>query len=82
MAKREVKVKRVRPRRKKPCPFCLEGNTADINYKDSLKLRRFMSDRGKIMPRRNTFVCAKHQRLLSSAIKRSRVIGLVPFAVE
>ncbi|MFC1477871.1 30S ribosomal protein S18 [Candidatus Margulisiibacteriota bacterium] len=74
-------LKKVRPRKKKPCPFCLE-NAEEIDYKDDFKLRRFMTDRGKIIPRRNSSVCAKHQRKLSMAIKRARSVGLVPFSID
>jgi small subunit ribosomal protein S18 len=71
----------VRAKRKRPCPFCIEG-AMEINYKDQQRLRRFVSDRGKIIPRRNSSVCAKHQRMLCSAIKRARVLGMVPYTLE
>jgi len=72
---------KVRPKRKRPCPFCLEKGD-EINYKDVSKLSRFLTDRGKIISRRNSSVCAKHQRRLSVAIKRARTIALVPYAVD
>lgn len=72
---------KLRPKRQKPCPFCL-AKTDIIDYKDESRLERFITDRGKIMPRRNSSVCAKHQRRLSMAIKRSRHIGLVPYFVD
>jgi small subunit ribosomal protein S18 len=65
----------------KPCKFCKEG-AKYIDYKDDRKLRKFMTDRGKITPRRITGTCAKHQRMLASAVKRARVIALVPFVRE
>lgn len=68
-------------RRKKVCVFC--ANTAEtINYKDVAKLRRYVSERGKILPRRITGNCAKHQRALTVAIKRARHISLLPYTVE
>jgi len=69
------------PRKKRrPCPFCLE-KIDDMDYKDS-KLRRFITDRGKIVPRRNTSVCSKHQRIVKNAIKRARTIGLIPYSID
>ena len=63
---------RMRPRkRKKVCSFCVDKVTA-IDYKDTAKLRRYLSERGKILPRRTTGTCAAHQRHLTTAIKRAR----------
>lgn len=70
-----------RPMRKKKCKFCLDRVT-HIDYKDERRIRRFMTDRGKITPRRITGTCAKHQRMLSMAVKRARVIALVPYVRE
>jgi small subunit ribosomal protein S18 len=70
-----------RPVRRKKCKFCLD-RVEHIDYKDERRLRRFMTDRGKITPRRITGTCAKHQRMLSAAVKRARVIALVPFVRE
>ncbi|HAF27402.1 MAG TPA: 30S ribosomal protein S18 [Lachnospiraceae bacterium] len=67
-------------RRKKVCVFCGKDNI--INYKDVTKLRRFISERGKILPRRITGNCAKHQRALTVAIKRARHLALLPYVVE
>lgn len=73
---------RMRPRkRKKVCSFCVEKVTA-IDYKDTVKLRRFLSERGKILPRRTTGTCATHQRELTTAIKRARHIALLPFVAD
>jgi small subunit ribosomal protein S18 len=66
-------------RRKKVCRFCVE-RIDDINYKDVRMLQSFISERGKITPRRISGVCAPHQRRLSEAIKQARNIALVPFA--
>jgi len=67
----------MRPRRK-VCPFCA-GKIEMVNYKNPAKLRRFISDRGKIEPRRKTGVCARHQRTLTTAMKRARHLALVPY---
>ena len=78
--KGKPKVKRERkyiPRRR-VCTFCTDGAQI-INYKDAGKLRRFISDRGKIEPRRRTGTCAKHQRVLTIAIKRARHLALLPY---
>ena len=66
-------------RRKKLCRFCVE-KVDDINYKDTRMLNAFISERGKITPRRISGVCTPHQRRLSEAIKQARNIALLPFA--
>ena len=66
--------------RKKVCRFCV--NKAKIDYKDADGLRRFTTERGKILPRRITGTCAKHQRRLALEIKRARAICLLPFVTE
>ena len=68
-------------KRKKVCQFCAD-KSEHIDYKDTAKLRRFLSERGKILPRRMSGNCAKHQRQLSEAIKRARAIALLPFTVD
>ena len=65
-------------KRKKVCAFCKE-KVADIDYKDHMRLRRFITERAKILPRRITGTCAKHQRSLTIAIKRARHIALLPY---
>ncbi len=65
-------------RRKKVCRFCVE-KVDDINYKDTRMLNAFITERGKIVPRRLSGVCAPHQRRLSEAIKQARNIALLPF---
>ena len=77
---RERRGRRFAPRRK-VCYFCNEKSQA-VDYKDVDFLRRFVSDRGKIRPRRQTGVCAKHQRQLAVAIKRARHMALLPFVAE
>lgn len=74
-----------RPRRfvsrPKICQFCVEQGT-DIDYKNTELLRRFITEQGKIRPRRQTGTCAKHQRQLAQEIKRARHIALLPFTAE
>jgi small subunit ribosomal protein S18 len=72
------KFKRVR---RKVCSFCVDKVDV-IDYKNSMKLRKFITDRGKILPRRTTGTCAAHQRVLTRAIKRAREIALLPFTAE
>ncbi len=67
--------------RRKVCQFCVE-NVQEIDYKDVETLKRYISERGKIRPRRQTGVCAKHQRRLTVAIKRARHMALLPFVAE
>ena len=67
-------------RRKKVCVFCGKDNV--IDYKDTNKLKRYISERGKILPRRITGNCAKHQRALTVAIKRARHISLMPHVCD
>ena len=67
--------------RKKVCNFCVEKNDY-IDYKDVNKLRRYITEKGKIVPRRQTGTCAKHQRELTTAIKRARNIALLPFSAD
>ena len=70
-----------RRRRRKVCFFC--ANHIDHpDYKDVDFLKRFISEKGKILPRRVTGTCAKHQRALTVAIKRARIMGLLPFTVQ
>ena len=68
-------------RRKKVCVYCVDKN-AVIDYKDVNKLKRYVSEIGKILPRRITGNCAKHQRALTVAIKRARHIALMPYVQE
>jgi small subunit ribosomal protein S18 len=67
--------------KRKVCSFCSEKIDV-IDYKDAVKLRQYISERGKIDPRRKTGTCAKHQRALAVAIKRARHIALLPYVPE
>ena len=66
--------------KKKVCKFCIQK--LKIDYKDADTLRRFITERGKILPRRITGTCAKHQRAVALAVKRARIIALLPFVAE
>lgn len=68
-------------RRKKVCVFC-EEHAESIDYKDVAKLRKYISERSKILPRRVTGTCAKHQREFTIAIKRARHMALIPFVTD
>jgi small subunit ribosomal protein S18 len=72
-------VKRI-PRRK-VCAFC-QNKVESIDYKDINTLKKYITEGGKILPRRMTGVCAKHQRLVTKAIKRARIVDLLPFKGE
>ena len=67
--------------RRRVCGFCVD-NVQRIDYKDTVRLRRFLSERGKIEPRRKTGTCAKHQRWLTMALKRARQLALLPYTAE
>ncbi len=70
-----------RRQKKRVCQFCAD-KTAVIDYKDVAKLRKYLSERGKILPRRVTSTCAMHQRELTEAIKRARQIALLPYTSD
>ncbi len=72
---------RGRKARKKVCGFCVD-KVENIDYKDIARLRRYMSERGKILPRRVTGTCARHQRELTVAIKRARHLALLPYSAD
>ncbi len=76
-----MKTNRYRRTRRKPCLFCVEKSD-HIDYKAHQKLKKFTSDRGKILPRKTSGVCASHQRMLADAIRRAREIALLPFVAE
>jgi small subunit ribosomal protein S18 len=67
--------------KKKVCTFCVDHVT-EIDYKDVAKLKRYVTESGKILPRRMSGVCAKHQRPLATAIKRARIMALLPFKAD
>ncbi len=69
-------------KRRKDCIFCREKKATHIDYRQTGMLRSFLTDRGKIRPRRQTGTCTKHQRQLSVAIKRARHLALLPFVVD
>ena len=68
-------------RRRKRCAFCAD-HSIKIEYKDAGQLKNYVTDRGKILPRRSTGTCARHQRRVTLAIKRARHLALLPFTVE
>jgi small subunit ribosomal protein S18 len=78
MVRRERREKRRFVPIQKFCSLCL-NKVEDVDYKDLATLRRFISDRGKIEPRRKTGTCARHQRMLSVALKRARYVALLPY---
>jgi small subunit ribosomal protein S18 len=82
-AARETRPAQQRPtrRKKKVCQFCTD-KIAYIDYKDTVHLRKFISERAKILPRRITGTCAKHQRQLTTAIKRARIVALLPYVSD
>lgn len=74
-------VDRLRKGRRKVCGFCVD-KAGDIDYKDISKLRKYVSDRAKIIPRRVTGTCSAHQRKLTIAIKRARQMALLPYTSD
>jgi small subunit ribosomal protein S18 len=68
-------------RRKKVCQFCAD-KTETIDYKDVDKLKKYVTDRGKILPKRITGSCAIHQREVTKAIKRARIVALLPYTAD
>ncbi len=72
---------RGRKGRRKVCTFCVD-KVENVDYKDIARLRRYMSERGKILPRRVTGTCARHQRALTTAIKRARQVALLPYTTD
>jgi small subunit ribosomal protein S18 len=77
---RKPRSQQFRRKKRRPCFFCVEKKTLD--YKDVGFVRRFMTDRGKIAPRRMTGCCALHQRMVARMVKRTRQLGLVPYTVD
>ena len=76
-----IKRDRMRKPRRKVCQGCVD-HIETVDYKDIATLRHFISERGKILPRRVTGICAKHQRKINLAIKRARSIALLPFSAD
>lgn len=81
MEERKTMKPRPRKSRRKVCGFCAD-KIEHIDYKDVNRLRKFTTERGKIMPRRMSGVCAKHQRELAIAIKRARQVALMPYVAD
>lgn len=80
-AKKPYRQNNMNRRKKKVCVFCAD-KTATIDYKEAGKLRKFTSERGKILPRRITGTCAMHQREVTRAIKLARVVALLPYTTD
>ncbi len=76
-----MRKERGRRPKKKVCAFCVD-KVHQVDFKEATRLRRFITERGKILPRRISGNCAKHQRQLTVAIKRSRTMALLPFSIE
>lgn len=72
---------RANRKRRKVCAFCVD-KVEQIDYKDAQKLKRYLSERSKILPRRTTGTCAMHQRQLTDAIKRARHVALLPYVTD
>ncbi|MGI6450824.1 MAG: 30S ribosomal protein S18 [Desulfitobacteriia bacterium] len=81
MANAPTKRERGRRPRKRVCSFCVD-KVESIDYKDTQKLRKYITERGKILPRRISGNCAKHQRQVTIAIKRARNIALLPYIID
>ncbi|UWG97244.1 30S ribosomal protein S18 [Dehalobacter sp. DCM] len=81
MANAAVKKERGRRPRKRVCSFCVD-KVESIDYKDTPKLRKYITERGKILPRRISGNCAKHQRQVTIAVKRARSIALLPYIID
>ena len=80
-AKPKKRINKDRKPKRKVCSFCVD-KVEHIDYKDAPRLRKFVSERGKILPRRISGSCARHQRAVTAAVKRARVIALLPFASD
>ena len=81
MENKEIKRPVRKPARRKVCNFCVV-KAETIDYKDVAKLRKYLMENGKILPRRMTGVCARHQRELAVAIKRARQMALIPYVAD
>lgn len=80
-AEKEVRKFVKKPVKRKVCTYCADG-IKDVDYKDVAKLRKFMTEKGKILPSRQTNLCAKHQRQVAAAIKRARYMALLPYSAD
>ncbi|MBV8196998.1 MAG: 30S ribosomal protein S18 [Candidatus Eremiobacteraeota bacterium] len=79
--KRAARATKERRTKRKPCNFCTDRAIA-VSYRDVPRLKKYVSERGKIVPRRISGNCAKHQRMLTTAVKRARLIAFLPFVSE
>ena len=79
-ARKPKQQQQFKKRKKRPCVFCIDQKSLD--YKDTAFVKRFMTDRGKIAPRRLSGCCALHQRMVAKAVKRARLIGTVPYVLD
>jgi small subunit ribosomal protein S18 len=77
---RKPKTQQFKKKKRRPCIFCMDKR--GIDYKDVAFVRRFVTDRGKIAPRRLSSCCALHQRMVAKAIKQSRQIGMIPYVLD
>ena len=77
---RKPKTQQYKKKKRRPCIFCMDKR--GIDYKDVAFVRRFVTDRGKIAPRRLSSCCALHQRMVAKAIKQSRQIGMIPYVLD
>lgn len=80
-ADKEVKKLIRKPAKRKVCLYC-EEKVADVDYKDINRLRKFVTEKGKILPSRQTNLCSKHQRQVSTAVKRARFMALLPYLAD
>ena len=79
--KTKARVTKDRRPKRKPCTFCIE-RAIGVSYRDVNRLKKYISERGKIVPRRISGTCSKHQRMLTAAIKRARIIAFLPYVSE
>lgn len=78
--KKTVQIKR-RSKRRRVCPLCADKQNV-LDYKEINKVSRFVTDRGRIVPKRNSGVCARHQRVVEESVKRARYMGLIPYTLD
>lgn len=81
MEEKNVKRPMKKMPKKKVCVFCAE-KVDELDYKDVTKVKKFITEKGKILPRRVSGVCAKHQRMVATAVKRARVMALIPYRAD
>ena len=79
-ARKPKQSQQFKKKKRRPCIFCVDK--IGIDYKDTAFVRRFVTDRGKIAPRRLSSCCALHQRMIAKAVKRAREVGTIPYVVD